>query len=483
MFKFLSLILWLFFSVYSLSISAQIISTPFQASNHALKFANALHFDGVNDYVDILNPVFDDFTIEYWIKTTQTGTSGGNWYNGIGIVDAEVGGSTNDFGTSLSGSKLAFGTGNSDYTIFSNASINDGSWKHIAVTRTKSTGAIAIYINGVLDQTGISSNRASLSAASYLRIGGMQTGVNYFNGALDDIRVWYVVRTQAQIVANMNQELNGNESGLIAYFKCNQGVPGKTNTGITSLFDETIIFDSPMNNFALTSTTSNFIYGKLNASVVTEGLLMYLDPMNKRSYSYLGSSTLTDLSLNNNNGTLSSPAPVFNNTPKRFTFNGTGSQYISTNSAKFNTPYSGKTIMVVARMDANFGTGLFRNLFGSTGSRNFNFYVYHNGSNFLLHFSAGSSGSFSDVLSINTGQWIIVAATQDADTTTYYLNGVKVGVTSMPLSQYLSTTDENIGKADNYWLGDIGPVLIYKRCLSASEVMKNFNALKGNYGL
>ncbi len=482
MFKFSSLILWLFFSVYSLSISAQIISTPFQASNHALKFANALHFDGVNDYVDILNPVFDDFTIEYWIKTTQTGTSGGNWYNGIGIVDAEVGGSTNDFGTSLSGSKLAFGTGNSDYTIFSNASINDGSWKHIAVTRTKSTGAIAIYINGVLDQTGISSNRASLSAASYLRIGGMQTGVNYFNGALDDIRVWYVVRTQAQIAANMNQELNGNEAGLIAYFKCNQGVAGKTNTGITTLFDETVIFDSPMNNFALTSTTSNFIFGKLNTSVVTEGLLMYLDPTNRRSY--LGGSTLADLSLNKNNGTLSSPAPVFNNSPKRFTFNGTSSNYININSSKLNTSYTGKTIMVVARMDANFGTGLFRALFGSSvGSRNFNFYVYHNGSNFVLHFSAGSSGTFSDVLPINTGQWIIVAATQDADTTTYYLNGVKVGVTSMPLSQYLSTTDENVCKADNYWLGDIGPVLIYKRCLSESDVMKNVNALKGNYGL
>jgi hypothetical protein len=188
--------------------------------------------------------------------------------------------------------------------------------------------------------------------------------------------------------------------------------------------------------------------------------------------------------LNKNNGTLSSPAPVFNNSPKRFTFNGTSSNYININSSKLNTPYTGKTIMVVARMDANFGTGLFRALFGSSvGSRNFNFYVYHNGSNFVLHFSAGSSGTFSDVLPINTGQWIIVAATQDDDTTTYYLNGVKAGVTSMPLSQYLTTTDENVGKADNYWLGDIGPVLIYKRCLSESEVMKNFNALKGNYGL
>ncbi len=476
MFKFLSLILWLFFSAYSTSISAQMVSTPFQASNHALKFANALHFDGVNDYVDILNPVFDDFTIEYWIKTTQTGTSGGNWFNGIGIVDAEVGGSTNDFGTSLSGSKLAFGIGNSDYTIYSNASINDGTWKHVAVTRTKSTGAMAIYINGVLDQTGTSSNRLSLLAPSSLRFGGMQTGVNYFNGALDDIRIWYVVRTQAQIAANMNQELNGDEAGLIAYYKCNQGIPGKTNTGITTLFDETAIFDSPMNNFALTSTTSNFIFGKLNTSIVTDGLLLYLDPMVRRSY--LGGSTLKDLSLNNNNGSLSSPAPVFNNSPKRFTFNGTSSNYISINSSKLNTPYTGKTIMVVARMDANFGTGLFRNLFGSADARNFNFYLYHDGSGYQMHFSAGSNGTFSNYLPITTSQWIVLAATQNETTSTYYLDGVQVGSAAMPLAQYVTTTAETIGKADNYWLGDIGAVLIYKRCLSETEIKQNYNALK-----
>lgn len=477
------MILLLFFCAYSSSVSAQIISTPFQASNHALKFANALHFDGVNDYVNVARPVADDFTIEYWVKTSQTGTSGSMWYNGVGIVDAEVGGGTNDFGTSLNGSKLAFGIGNSDYTILSNASINNGSWQHIAVTRTKATGAIAIYINGELDKTGTCNNFGSLTAPNFLRLGGMQTAVNFFNGSLDDIRIWNVVRTQTQIVENMNQELSGNESGLVAYFKCNQGIPNSINTSITTLYDETTTYSTALTNFSLSSVSSNFVYGKLNTSVVTEGLLLYVDPAVKRSYNGTGN-IFSDISLNANNGTLSTSAPVFNTAPKRFTFNGTSSHFININSSKLDVPYTGKTIMIAARLDANFGTGLFRALFGSSvGSRNFNFYVYHNGSNFVLHFSAGSSGTFSDVIPINAGQWIIVAATQDATTTTYYLNGVKVGLTSMPLSQYLTTTDENIGKADNYWLGDIGPVLIYKRCLSAFEVMKNFNALKGNYGL
>lgn len=466
-----------------MSSHAQIISTPFQASNHAFKFANALEFDGVNDYVNVTRPVGDDFTIEYLVKTTQLGSSGSMWYNGVGIVDAEVGGSTNDFGTSLNGSKLAFGIGNSDYTIISNASINDGTWKHIAVTRTKSTGAIAIYINGVLDKTGTCSNYGTLNAPSFVRLGGMQTATNYFDGALDDIRFWNLVRTQAQIAANMNQELNGDESGLVAYFKCNQGVPNSTNTGINTLFDETTSYHTPLANFTLTSTTSNFIFGRINTNVVTEGLLVYVDPAVKRSYNASGS-TYYDISLNANNGTLSTTAPIFNSAPKRFTFNGTTNNFISLASSKFNTTYTGKTIMVAAKMDPNFGTGLFRALFGcSSGSRNFNFYVYHNGTNYVLHFSAGNSGTFSDPIAISTGQWMILAATQDATTTTYYLNGVKVGVTAMPLAQYGANTEENIGRSDNYWLGDIGPVLIYKRCLSAAEIEKNYNALKGNFGL
>jgi len=73
-------------------------------------------------------------------------------------------------------------------------------------------------------------------------------------------------------------------------------------------------------------------------------------------------------------------------------------------------------------MDANFGTTIFRALFGSSvGSRNFNFYVYQNGSNFQLHFSAGNAGSFSDNIAISTGQWMGLAVTQDANNTTYYL--------------------------------------------------------------
>jgi hypothetical protein len=104
---------------------------------------NALHFDGTDDFVNITRRISGDFTIEFWVKTTQVGggTSGSShWYFGRGIVDAELGGQTTDFGVTLVQNKLAFGIGSTDKTIWSTSDINTGNWVHVAVTRTSSTG-------------------------------------------------------------------------------------------------------------------------------------------------------------------------------------------------------------------------------------------------------------------------------------------------------------------------------------------------------
>jgi hypothetical protein len=51
-------------------------------------------------------------------------------------------------------------------------------------------------------------------------------GINsryYFNGYLDEVRVWSTARTQTEIQDNMNRELNGSESGLLLYYNMNEG--------------------------------------------------------------------------------------------------------------------------------------------------------------------------------------------------------------------------------------------------------------------
>ena len=46
---------------------------------------------------------------------------------------------------------------------------------------------------------------------------------NFFDGYLDEVRIWSVARTAAQIADNIHVELDGDETGLVAYFKMSNG--------------------------------------------------------------------------------------------------------------------------------------------------------------------------------------------------------------------------------------------------------------------
>ena len=221
---------------------------------------NGLNTDGTNDYVLLPKPTLNNMTIEYWVKTTQTSLTGSQWYNGSGIVDAEVAGGTSDFGTSLLNGKLAFGIGNPDITLQSTTSINTGVWTHVAATWDGSTGAMKLYINGVLEgsTTGATGTR---SAPPYIRIGSIQTAIQFFNGSIDELRIWNVVRSQTDIQNNMNAEISATSTGLVSYYKFNQGTANGTNTSTTTLTDETGTNNGTLYNFALTGSSSNWTDG------------------------------------------------------------------------------------------------------------------------------------------------------------------------------------------------------------------------------
>jgi hypothetical protein len=225
-----------------------------------VSLGNALNTDGSNDYVIIPKPTLNSFTIEYWVKTTQTSLTGSQWYQGSGIVDAEVGGATSDFGTVLLNNKLAFGVGQPDVTIQSTTSINTGVWTHIAATWDGTTGIMKLYINGVLESTGNGATGVR-SAPPSIRIGSIQTGINYFNGSIDELRIWNVVRSSTDIQSNMSKEIS-SQTGLVSYYKFNQGLANGSNSGQTSLTDSSGNNNTgTLYNFSLSGTTSNWVDG------------------------------------------------------------------------------------------------------------------------------------------------------------------------------------------------------------------------------
>jgi sortase (surface protein transpeptidase) len=228
---------------------------------------NALSFDGGNDFVPIANPTLGgDFTIEFWMKTTQHGPGEWlDWPQGAGIVNGEVMGAVADFGTSLMGSKLGFGTGPTsssllrDYTIKSVSDVNTGQWTHVAVTRSKNTGLIQLYINGVLESSATAA-LGMLNSPPRLVLGAQQTENNFFKGSLDEVRIWTNVRTAAQIAANMRVASTGLESGLAALYNFDKGIPAGNNSRFTTVGEMSFHqLPGTLRNFTLTGTTSNFV--------------------------------------------------------------------------------------------------------------------------------------------------------------------------------------------------------------------------------
>ena len=228
----------------------------------AVQYAsNAVQLDGGNDYISLPHFLSGSFTLEYWIRTTAAGSAGSHWFNGNGIVDADVSGSTNDWGTSVVGSKLAFGIGQSgnDQTIFSTSNINTGNWTHVAVSWNQSTGAQRLYINGTLEATGTASTNLR-SAPTGIAIGRLLTGSAYFTGAVDDIRFWNTVRSDAEIQNNrFSQLVPENEPALVSYYSFNFGIANGSNSGVGMVHDEKGNNNGTLNNFTMSGIGSNFV--------------------------------------------------------------------------------------------------------------------------------------------------------------------------------------------------------------------------------
>lgn len=170
----------------------------------ALSTSNtAATFDGTDDYISVTRTISDDFSIEFWFKSTQGIGTGSQWYNAAGLVDAEVGGVTNDFGVSLrSDGRILAGVGNPDRTIVSSSSgYNNGQWHHVVFTRTKSTGATRLYVDSSQQGTNTGGTQ-SLTAPASINFGRLQTAIQYFAGSLDEVAIYSSVLSAADVLAH-----------------------------------------------------------------------------------------------------------------------------------------------------------------------------------------------------------------------------------------------------------------------------------------
>jgi hypothetical protein len=169
-------------------------------------------------------------TVEFWayIKTTDwVGEKNEIYY--IGLATGATSASTFglDFGTfTVTGSTTnhatlnPFTNGLNDDTG-ADLGINSSTaqWAHVAMTWDQT--ALITYVNGLPKITDNATTAMPVlkTTQSTLYIGCNPGNKNCFNGEFAEFRVWNIARTAAQILANYNRPLVGDETGLVGYWK------------------------------------------------------------------------------------------------------------------------------------------------------------------------------------------------------------------------------------------------------------------------
>ena len=235
-------------------------------SNGVTAQSMALNFGSGIAYVQTTKPVTGSFTIEFWmIANYSSGAGNSNWRSGEGLVDASTSASNNDFGVTMFNSYVKFGLGNPDVSITTTSLMNGTGWKHVAATWDSTTGAMKLYVNGVLEASA-TGGTASRNGQTAMRLGtSLSAPANWaygnYSGTLDEVRIWSKVKTQAEILANMNMNANGREANLAAYYNFNQGIQYGNNTGVTTLYDiSPNRYNGTLNNFTLLNAGSQMNY-------------------------------------------------------------------------------------------------------------------------------------------------------------------------------------------------------------------------------
>jgi hypothetical protein len=223
---------------------------------------NALHFDGINDYVQMPASINDQITtnnvtIEGWfyIEAIDEGvTLVGETYAG--------GSDTVKFELYYLGGNIVADFNNIDNTFpnvaFSPPAFN--TWVHIAATYNGAN--LRLFYNGVQVASASSSAALPTSVTGLWLMGKTPDAAGEFTGKMDEIRIWNVARTEPEILANYKLQVAPSTPGLVAYYKMDQGVGGGNNAGITSLTNSSSVpsLDGTLlGPFALTGSTSNFV--------------------------------------------------------------------------------------------------------------------------------------------------------------------------------------------------------------------------------
>lgn len=164
--------------------------------------ANNIDFNGTNNYTNFRD-AFDftgDFSIELWVKRNTVGNGKQTLFSKRDANDLSTG-----YDLSLQNGQLTFNW-NAGGTLQTAETLDDSRWYHVAVTYD---GNYRLYIDGIELASAAGSLPSSNAFNALLGATGVVAGIpqDYYNGSVDELRIWNTGLTEAQIREMMNQEI------------------------------------------------------------------------------------------------------------------------------------------------------------------------------------------------------------------------------------------------------------------------------------
>ena len=232
-------------------ILAMLFSLPGINPASAAPAGTALQFNGTSQYATVGSTSqlrSATFTVELWFKRTGAGAGTGTGSGGItsaiplitkGRAEAEtaaadvnyffgIDATTGRLVADFEEAQVAQGgtTPGLNHPITGTAVIAaDSTWHHAAATYDGTTWNL--YLDGVLDGTLAVSRPANALTNALTSVGSARTtggvAAGFFAGAVDEVRIWNVARSLAQINATRTTEITSAQANLLGVWNLNEG--------------------------------------------------------------------------------------------------------------------------------------------------------------------------------------------------------------------------------------------------------------------
>jgi hypothetical protein len=214
------------------------------------------------------------------------------------------------------------------------------------------------------------------------------------------------------------------------------------------------------------------------AGIVTSGLQLHLDAGNSASYPRSGT-TWTDLSSTATNGILTDGPTYDSGNGGSIVFDGVNDRVIRSGGSGLSIPGT----VTVSAWIRHTVVGNTVQRYITVGSEQASIRKKVNSS--ALEFFITTSGTTKPYSagSVIVNTWYNVVGTWDGTTMRIYQNGALTGGGSTPGGTMATTTvGYTVSNLNETMNGRIAEVLVYNRALTATEIRKNFDALRGRFG-